>query len=102
MKNPETIKNKESRSDTGKLIEQFQPQLKAFVHKHVDNKSDVDDVLQDVFYQFVHTVENTLNPIEHVSAWLYKVARNTIINKGRKNGRKNGLPIRGMTTMKIC
>jgi len=84
MKNPETIKNKESRSDTGKLIEQFQPQLKAFVHKHVDNKSDVDDVLQDVFYQFVHTVENTLNPIEHVSAWLYKVARNTIINKGKK------------------
>jgi len=91
MKNPETIQNKDNRADTGKLIEEFQPQLKAFVNKHVDNVSDVDDVLQDVFYQFVHTVENTLNPIEHVSAWLYKVARNTIINRGKKK-REEELP----------
>jgi len=91
MKNPETIQNKDNRADTGILIEEFQPQLKAFVNKHVDNVSDVDDVLQDVFYQFVHTVENTLNPIEHVSAWLYKVARNTIINRGKKK-REEELP----------
>jgi len=84
MKNPKTIENNDNRPDTGKLIEEYQPQLKAFVNKHMDNVSDVDDVLQDVFYQFVHTVENTLNPIEHVSAWLYKVARNTIINRGKK------------------
>jgi len=84
MKNLKTIENKDNRHDTGKLIKELQPQLKAFVNKHIDNASDVDDVLQDVFYQFVKTVENTLNPIEHVSAWLYKVARNTIINKGKK------------------
>jgi len=84
MKNLKTIQNNDNRPDTGKLIEEYQPQLKAFVNKQMDNVSDVDDVLQDVFYQFVHTVENTLNPIEHVSAWLYKVARNTIINRGKK------------------
>ena len=92
MKNPKKIENKENRPDTGKLIEEYQPQLKAFVNKHIDNVSDVDDVLQDVFYQFVHTVENTLNPIEHVSAWLYKVARNTIINRGKKK-REEELPV---------
>lgn len=92
MKNPKTIENKENRPDTGKLIEEFRPQLKAFVNKHIDNTSDADDVLQDVFYQFVHTVENTLNPIEHVSAWLYKVARNTIINRGKKK-REEELPV---------
>jgi RNA polymerase sigma factor (sigma-70 family) len=91
MKNPKTIENNDNRPDTGKLIEEYQPQLKAFVNKHIDNVSDVDDVLQDVFYQFVQTVENTLNPIEHVSAWLYKVARNTIINRGKKK-REEELP----------
>jgi RNA polymerase sigma factor (sigma-70 family) len=92
MKNPETIANKQNREDTGKLIEEHRPKLRAFVRQHLDNASDVDDVLQDVFYQFVKTVENTLNPIEHVSAWLYKVARNTIINRGKKK-REEEFPI---------
>lgn len=92
MKNPKTTENKENRPDTGKLIEEYQPQLKAFVNKHIENVSDVDDVLQDVFYQFVKTVENTLNPIEHVSAWLYRVARNTIINRGKKK-REEEFPV---------
>lgn len=84
MEQPETTSGKNGQRDVGKLIEEYQPQLKAFVNKHVDNKSDADDILQDVFYQLVKTIETTLNPIEHVSAWLYKVARNTIINKGKK------------------
>lgn len=82
MKNPTaTTHNKE---ELDKIIETHQPQLKAFVNKHVDNKADADDVVQDVFYQLLKTVETALSPIEHVSAWLYKVARNTIINRGKK------------------
>jgi len=75
-----------------KLIKEYQPQLKAFIRKRVSNKEDAEDILQDVFYQFVKTVENTLNPIEQVAAWLYRVARNTIINKGKKK-QEEELPV---------
>lgn len=90
MEKTKATENNDTQKDVGKLIEEYQPRLKTFVKKHVDNKSDVEDVLQDVFYQFIKTVESTLNPIEHVSAWLYKVARNTIINKSKK--KKEELP----------
>ncbi|WP_300700083.1 sigma-70 family RNA polymerase sigma factor [Bacteroides sp.] len=67
-----------------KLIVENQPRLKAFIRKRVSNKEDAEDILQDVFLQFVKAVEDTFNPIEQVSAWLYRVARNTIINKSKK------------------
>jgi RNA polymerase sigma factor (sigma-70 family) len=70
--------------DVEKLIVKHQPALKSFIKKRVSNEEDAEDILQDVFYQFIKTVENTLNPIEQVTAWLYRVARNTIINKGKK------------------
>lgn len=69
--------------DVGKVISEHQPQLKAFIRKHVTNKEDADDILQDVFYQLVRA-DNLMNPIEQVTAWLYRVARNLIINKGIK------------------
>ena len=70
--------------DVGQLIAEHQPKLKAFIRKRVTNSEDAEDILQDVFYQFVKTVENSMNPIEQVSAWLYRVARNLIINSGIK------------------
>jgi RNA polymerase sigma factor (sigma-70 family) len=76
--------NKPAKHDTGKLIAEYQPQLKSFIRKRVNNREDAEDILQDVWYQFVKTVENSMNPIEQISAWLYRVARNLIINKGIK------------------
>ncbi|GHT72785.1 RNA polymerase subunit sigma-24 [Bacteroidia bacterium] len=66
------------------LIAAHQPQLKSFIRKRVANKADTEDILQDVFYQLAKTVNTAMSPIENVSAWLYRVARNTIINKGIK------------------
>ena len=66
------------------LIAENQPRLKAFIRKRVSTKEDAEDILQDVLYQLVKTIESTFNPIEQVTAWLYRVARNTIINKGKK------------------
>ena len=60
-----------------KIITEHQPQLKSFIRKRVPNKEDAEDILQDVFFQLIKAVENTLNPIEQVTAWLYRVARNT-------------------------
>lgn len=73
------------------LIAKYQPQLKSFIRGKVSNNDDADDILQDVFYQLVKTVNTAMNPIENVSAWLYKVAQNTIINSKTKK-REEELP----------
>ena len=41
-----------------KLYEEYQPRLKNYINKHVDNESDTEDILQDIFYQLIKTVEN--------------------------------------------
>ena len=79
-------------NDVGQLVIEYRPRLKAFIRKRVSNDEDADDILQDVFYQLVKTVENSINPIEQVSAWLYRVARNLIINKGVKKSEEE-LPV---------
>ena len=70
--------------DVGQLIVEHRPKLNAFIRKQVANREDAEDILQDVFYQFLKTVEDSMNPIEQVSAWFYRVARNLIINSGIK------------------
>ena len=80
------MKGQAEQKNVAKLVAEYQPRLKAFIRQRVSNKEDAEDILQEVFYQFVKTAGNTLNPIEQVSAWLYRVARNTIINHGRKKG----------------
>jgi len=87
-----TMNKSPEQQDVGQLIVEHSPKLNAFIRKRVSNEDDADDILQDVFYQLVKTVENSLNPIEQVSAWLYKVARNLIINKGIKK-REESLPV---------
>ncbi len=78
--------------DVEQVFTEYRPKLKAFIRKRVSNNEDADDILQDVFYQLVKTVDNTVaSPIEQVSAWLYRVARNLIINKGIKK-REEELP----------
>jgi RNA polymerase sigma factor (sigma-70 family) len=76
-----------------KLIIEYRPQLKSFIRKRVDNREDVEDILQDVFYQMAKTVNAAIiSPIEEVAAWLYRVARNTIINHGIKK-REETMPV---------
>lgn len=77
-----------------KLVKEYQPQLKSFIRKRVSNKEDAEDILQDVFYQLINAVGNTVNPIEQVAAWLYRVTRNTIINKARKK-KEEEFPVSG-------
>lgn len=66
------------------IVKEHRPRLKSFIRNRVSNNEDAEDILQDVFYQLIKTVENNVSPIEQVSAWLYRVAKNTIINKGKK------------------
>jgi RNA polymerase sigma factor (sigma-70 family) len=54
----------------------------------VPNEADVEDVLQDVFYQLVEA-NRLLMPIEYVTGWLYRVARNRITDLFRKKKPEN-------------
>jgi len=53
-----------------------------FIRGRVDSDEDAEDILQDVWYQFSNVMNS--EPIEQTSAWLYRVARNRIIDKYRK------------------
>ncbi|MDR2718163.1 MAG: RNA polymerase sigma factor [Treponema sp.] len=54
-----------------------------FIRSRVSRIEDAEDILQDVFYQFSR-VDNIINPIENISAWLYRAARNRIIDHHKK------------------
>ena len=60
-----------------------QPRLRSFIRRRVADRSEAEDILQDVFYELVEA-NRLLMPIEHVTAWLYRVARNRIIDVFRK------------------
>jgi RNA polymerase sigma factor (sigma-70 family) len=58
--------------------------LRAFIRRRVPDASDVEDILQEVFYRLVEA-NRLLMPIEHVTGWLFRVARNRITDLFRKN-----------------
>jgi RNA polymerase sigma factor (sigma-70 family) len=64
------------------LVKKYYLPLKSFIRRRVSNREDAEDILQDVFWQLIKTVET--NPIEQVAGWLYRVARNMMINNGKK------------------
>ncbi len=55
------------RKNVGQLIAEYQPCLKAFIHKHVSKNEDADDILQEVFYQLVKA-DSMMNPVEQAAA----------------------------------
>lgn len=63
------------------VINDYSKRLMGFIRKRVTNEADAEDVLQDVFYQFVGNTQ----PIEQMSAWLFTVARNKITDRQRKH-----------------
>lgn len=65
-------------SDTIKSISK---RLFGFIRQRVASAEDAEDILQDVFYQFAGNSE----PIEQTTSWLYRVARNKIIDSYRKH-----------------
>ena len=65
------------------VIKREQLRLRNFIRKRVADPRDVEDILQDVFYKLVEA-NRLLMPIDHVAGWLFRVARNRIIDLFRK------------------
>ena len=68
------------KSNITEVINAYTKRLKGFIRKRVSNEADVEDILQDVFYQFIGNTK----PIEQLTAWLFTVTRNKITDKQRK------------------
>jgi RNA polymerase sigma factor (sigma-70 family) len=57
------------------------------VRRQVADLSEVEDIVQDTFVELV-SAYRLMEPIEHVAAWLMRVARNRIIDRFRKQSRR--------------
>jgi RNA polymerase sigma factor (sigma-70 family) len=61
--------------------------LRAFIRRRVADQGDAEDILQDVFSELVEAYR-MMQPIEQVTAWLYRVARNRIVDRFRRKARE--------------
>ena len=64
-------------------VRDYGKRLFYFIRGRVNSDEDAEDILQDVWYQFSNVMNS--EPIEQASAWLFRVARNRIIDKYRKH-----------------
>jgi RNA polymerase sigma factor (sigma-70 family) len=64
-------------------LKQEQSRLRSFIRRRVPDSRDAEDILQDVFCELAEA-NRLLMPIEHVTAWLFRVARNRIVDLFRK------------------
>ena len=64
-------------------LERDQPRLRSFIRKHVADTGEAEDILQDVFYELLEAYR-LMKPIEHVTAWLFRVARNRMVDLFRR------------------
>jgi RNA polymerase sigma factor (sigma-70 family) len=68
-------------------IERERNRLRNFIRKRVADRGDAEDVLQDVFYELVEAYR-MMKPVEQVTAWLFRVARNRITDLFRRKKRE--------------
>ncbi len=65
------------------IVAEERSRLRNFIRRRVPDPSDAEDIVQEVFYELVEA-NRLLIPIEHVTGWLFRVARNRIIDLFRK------------------
>lgn len=74
---------REKDSEIITIVARDQARLRAFIRRRVIDQDEAEDILHDVFYELVQAYR-LLDPIEQVSAWLFRVARNRIVDRFRK------------------
>jgi len=72
----------QNRSIAG-VIQREGRRLYRFIRKRVKDQADAEDILQEVFYELTEAYR-LMKPVEQIGAWLYRVARNRIVDSFRK------------------
>ena len=70
------------------VVKRERSRLLNFIRRRVPDPGDAEDVLQEVFYRLVEA-NRLLMPIEHITGWLFQVARNRITDLFRKKQPEN-------------
>ncbi|MFM0730553.1 sigma-70 family RNA polymerase sigma factor [Paraburkholderia sediminicola] len=78
---PDTMTDRDS--DITATVVRERTKLVNFIRRHIRDPNDAEDILQDVFHEFVQAYRLPA-PIEQASAWLFRAARNRIIDRFRK------------------
>ena len=78
----------EQNREISEVIAEERARLRNFIRRRVPNEADVEDLLQEVFYELVEA-NRLLMPIEYVTGWLFRVARNRITDLFRKKRPEN-------------
>jgi RNA polymerase sigma factor (sigma-70 family) len=68
-------------------IDREQTRLRNFIRRRVADRDDAEDILQEVFYELIEAYR-MVKPVEQVTAWLFRVARNRIVDLFRRKQRE--------------
>lgn len=66
------------------IVTEYAPRLLGYIRSQVGCREDAEDILQDVFYQLARASTEDGTEIERISSWLYRVARNSVLNFWRR------------------
>jgi RNA polymerase sigma factor (sigma-70 family) len=85
MKDAASLKRMSLEQDQriSEVVKREQSRLRNFIRRRVPDPLDAEDILQEVFYELVEA-NRLLMPVEHVTGWLFRVARNRITDLFRK------------------
>jgi RNA polymerase sigma factor (sigma-70 family) len=68
-------------------VQNYGKRLFGFIRSRVKNDEDAEDILQDVWSQMISVIDT--EPVGQLSAWLFKVSRNRIVDKTRKKSNES-------------
>ena len=72
-----------AKNSVPEVFSEYSRRLLKFIRSRVHVLEDAEDIMSEVFYQYTR-LNNSINPIENAAAWLYRAARNRIIDNYRK------------------
>ena len=73
----------EQNRQISEIVAEQRSRLRDFIRRRVPDPADAEDIVQEVFYELVEA-NRLLMPIEHVTGWLFRVARNRMTDLFRK------------------
>ena len=84
-------RKKQTMTKRSEEMEDFNSELRRFIHKRIEDSSVAEDILQEVFIK-IHSRIETLKEDTKLKSWIYQITRNTIIDHYRKRKEPSELP----------